>query len=129
MAKRNQAGGGIGSRVNVEKPVRVGDRSRNVNERGVSQIGQQLSNHATEGSSKLGRAAENVYGGRAPQGGPGGIKLGNEVELNVQGGGPGTGRELYGQSGSNRQYGTSPAGLPRIADTKGTWPDTNTKPR
>jgi hypothetical protein len=68
--------GGYGSAVNREVGVRVGDRSRNVNPRSVSQIGQQLSNHATEGSGKLGRAAETFYGGRAPQGGPGGVPAG-----------------------------------------------------
>jgi hypothetical protein len=126
MAKGNgnrKPAGGIGSRVNVEKPVRVGDRSRNVNERGVSQIGQQLSNHATEGSSKLGRAAENVYGGRAPQGGPGGVPLGNAVSLNVGAGGPGKGRNLWGQSGSQKQWGPVNPGVPGLPSTKGQWPD------
>jgi hypothetical protein len=126
MPSKNQ---GARSRNVVNKGVRVGDRSKNVNPRAVSQIGQQLSNHATEGSNKLGGAAETTYKGRAPAGGPGGIKLGNEVAGNVQGGGPGKGRTLYGQSGSNQTYGTPVTGLPRIADTRGQWPDTNTKPR
>jgi hypothetical protein len=62
--------------------VRNGDRSKNVNVRGVSQIGLQLSNHATEGSSKLTRAAENLYAGRAPVD-PGGVPLGNAKALDV----------------------------------------------
>jgi hypothetical protein len=99
-----KAGGGPGSRVNVVVPVRNGDRSRNVNPRGVSQIGQLLSNHATEGSSKLTRAAETFYGGRAPQGGPGGVPLGNAVATNVGGGGVGTSRTVM-RSGS--QTGTA----------------------
>jgi hypothetical protein len=32
-------------------------------------------------------------------------KFGNEVALNVKGGGPGTGRTLYGQSGTQGQHG------------------------
>ena len=75
MAKGNSGnrklGGGSGSRVNREVGVRNGDRSKNVSPRGVSQIGSSLANHATETGGKLTRAAETVYGGRAPAGGPG----------------------------------------------------------
>ena len=49
--------------------------------------------------------------------------LGNAVALNVGCGAPGAGRKLYGQSGSNQTYGKPVTGLPRIANTKGQWPD------
>jgi hypothetical protein len=118
MASKNQ---GSRSRNVVEKGVRVGNRSSNVNERGVSQIGQQLSNHTTEGSGKLGRAAENVYGGRAPQGGPGGVELGNSRALNVGGGGPGTGRDVS-RSGSQCVHGAVNPGVPNPGADKPIFP-------
>jgi len=118
MASKNQ---GSRCRNVVEKGVRVGNRSSNVNERGVSQIGQQLSNHTTEGSGKLGRAAENVYGGRAPQGGPGGVELGNSRALNVGGGGPGTGRDVS-RSGSQCVHGAVNPGVPNPGANKPIFP-------
>jgi hypothetical protein len=108
-----RAGGGIGSRVNVEKPVRVGDRSRNVNPRSVSQIGQSLGNKATDSGGKTVRnPTETFYGGRAPQGGPGGIPLGNAKALDVGGGGVGKGRDYVSKSGSNCVHGPV-TGTPR----------------
>ena len=54
-----------------------------------------------------------LIAGKMP--GVGATKLGNEVALNVGGGGPGAGRTLYGQSGVQGQHGpvagsTKPAG-------------------
>jgi hypothetical protein len=43
--------------------------------------------------------------------GVGTVPLGNEVAKNVGRGGAGTGRKLYGQSGSQQQYG-APEGKP-----------------
>jgi hypothetical protein len=127
MASGNRKpGGGLGSRVVREVPVRVGNRSDVVNPRGVSQVGQSLGNHVTE-SARKGRPVENVYAGRLPAGGPGGVPLGNEIAKNVGAGKPGAGRNLWGQSGSQKQYGPSAPGAGRIADTRGEWPDTNTK--
>ena len=127
MASKNQ---GSRSRNLVEKGVRVGDRAKVVNPRAASQIGSSLGNKATDSGGKtVGSAAETFYQGRKPTGGPGGVPLGNECATNVGGGGVGTGRKLYGQSGTNQVYGTPVTGLPRIVDTRGQWPDTNTKPR
>ena len=123
MASSKNSSQGSRSRNVKEVGNRFGNRASVVNPRAVSQIGSQLSNHVTESGNKVGRAAETFYTGRKPAGLPGGVPLGNEVAKNIGGGGPGTGRKLYGQSGSNQQYGTSPAGLPRIANTKGQWPD------
>jgi hypothetical protein len=116
-------GGGIGSKTVVEKPVRVGTRAREMNPRGVSQIGSSLGNHPTEGSRKALRSVEPVRGQLAPAGKPGGVPLGNEVATNVGIGGPGAGRKLYGQSGSNQVYGKPDPGLGRIANTKNQWLD------
>jgi hypothetical protein len=41
------------------------------------------------------------------------VPLGNVVARNVGGGGPGTGRNLYGQSGFQSQYGASNPGARR----------------
>jgi hypothetical protein len=71
----NKKGDGSGSRVVIERPVRVGNRSNVVNPRAVSQVGQSLGNKASTGSSKTVRPVENVYVGRLPAGGPGGIAL------------------------------------------------------
>jgi hypothetical protein len=54
---------------------------------------------------------------------PGSVPLGNAVAGNVGKGGPGTGRKLYGKSGSQCQTGPANPGLGRITNTKGQWPD------
>jgi hypothetical protein len=51
------------------------------------------------------------------------VKLGNEVALNVRGGGPGTGRTLYGSSGLQGQHGQPASGMAGLPSTKGQWPD------
>ena len=53
-------GGGIGSAVNKNVGVRTGAPRHAVNERGVSQIGQQLGNKATDKARTLSGAAESV---------------------------------------------------------------------
>jgi hypothetical protein len=113
-------GGGLGSRVNREVGVRLGDRSKNVNPRSVSQIGQQLSNHATERSGKVGSAAETFYGSRAPSGGPGGIKLGNQTAAEA-GSGPGSGREVM-RSGAQCVHGPVNPGATRPGANKPIFP-------
>lgn len=123
MAKtgNRKAGGGASSRVVREVGVRNGQRANEMRPRGVSQIGSSMGNHRTDASGKASRAVEAVKGRPLPAGLS--VPLGNAVSLNVGAGGPGTGRKLYGQSGSNKQYGSSATGLPRIANTKGEWPD------
>jgi hypothetical protein len=117
-----KAGGGIGSRVNVEKPVRVGDRAKVVNPRSVSQIGQSLGNKATDSGGKTVRnPTETFYGGREPAGGPGGVELGNSRALNVGGGGPGAGREVM-RSGSQCTTGPVNPGVPNPGANKPIFP-------
>jgi hypothetical protein len=118
----NKISGGVGSKVNREVGVRVGDRARAGNVRGVSQIGQSLGNHVTE-TARKGQPVENLYGAKQPAGGPGGVPLGNQVALNVGKGGCGAGRNLYGQSGTQGVQGPVNPGGGRIANTKGSWPD------
>jgi hypothetical protein len=113
-------GGGINSRVNREVGVRVGNRASVVNPRSVSQIGQQLSNHVTESAGKVGRAAETFYGGRAPSGGPGGIKLGNQTAAEA-GSGPGSGREVM-RSGAQGVHGSVNPGATRPGADKPIFP-------
>jgi hypothetical protein len=107
----------------VEKPVRVGDRAKIVNPRAVSQVGQSLGNKSSaEGRRKV-NPTETTYGARSAAGKPGGVPLGNAIATNVGAGKPGAGRNLWGQSGSQKQWGPSAPGLGRIANTKGEWPD------
>src|SRR5262249_32267872 len=55
MARNSKAnaghrpGGGIASRQHVEKPVRTGQRAEAISEKGTSQIGSAMGNHATDG--------------------------------------------------------------------------------
>jgi hypothetical protein len=107
-----KAGGGINSKQHVSKPVRYGDRATKINPRGVAQIGTNRGNHATTRSALLTGDVEPVSVGKNPAGGPGSVTLGNEITTNVKGGGPGKGRVLYGQSGSNQTYGPV-AGAPK----------------
>jgi hypothetical protein len=124
MAKtgNRKPGGGYGSRVNVEKGVRNGDRARVVNPRALSQIGQSLGNKAgTDMGGKKVNPVEAMYGAREPAGGPGGVPLGNAVALNVNGGGPGTGREVM-RSGSQGVQGPVNPGQSRPGANKPIFP-------
>jgi hypothetical protein len=129
MAKsgNRKPGGGIGSNVNREVGVRVGRGAQEQRPRGVSQIGESIGNKSTETGKVKGIPSERIQGKYLPAGLS--VPLGNEVAKNVGAGGVGTGRKLYGQSGSQQVYGTPVTGLPRITNTKNQWPDTNTKPR
>jgi hypothetical protein len=101
----HRPGGGIASNKRVEEPVRTGVNARAIRERGVSQIGQNMGNHVTEGRGKARGAVEPVRGALKPDGKPGGIPLGNQIATNVGAGSPGAGRELFGACGSQGVYG------------------------
>ncbi len=108
------AAGGPGSRQVVKKPVHYGDRARAISEKGSAQIGSSRGNKATESGKILRKDVEPVRLERRPSGTPGSIPLGNEVAGNVIGkAGPGAGRVLFGQSGSQQQYGKPDAGIAR----------------
>jgi hypothetical protein len=113
-------GGGIGSAVVRNRPLgKVAKPQANaISPRGASQIGSALGNHSTGDAQVLRKAVEPLTAGRGystPVGPANSLACGPQ----------GQGRKLYGQSGSNQTYGPPAAGLPRIANTKGQWPDTN----
>ena len=116
MSKRNQptkrsnAGGGFGSRVVVEKPVRTGKGGRGVSPAGVSQIGSQMGNHATERPQLLTKSVIDIYGGPTPAGNT--VPFGNAKALDVGKGGVGTGREIIGKSGTQGMHGKPNPGNP-----------------
>jgi hypothetical protein len=90
-------GGGIGSRVNREVPIRTGRNAQEMRVRGVSQYGSAIGNKATEGGKVKGVPSERVQGARLPAALS--VPLGNETALRA-GAGPGAGREVF-RSGSN----------------------------
>jgi len=119
MANRNsghQPGGGIASRVNVEPRVRTGTGSRGTHPGGVAQLGQHTGDKATHGDSKgSGYRGEPLHNNKSFQ--P--VPFGNQVALNVGKGGCGTGRTLYGQAGSQGQYGSGGPAKPTGRDILG----------
>jgi hypothetical protein len=94
-----KAGGGVNSRVNVSIPVRKGASATGVRPAAVSQWGSSLGDHSTDSPKALRGAAEK-YATATPIS----VPLGNEVALNVGGGGPGKGREVM-RSGAQAQHG------------------------
>jgi hypothetical protein len=119
MATRNNAGGGYGSRVVVDKPVRTGSGSMSTRPAAVSQFGNLVGDHVTNKDS-TGYTGERLH---SPERNFNPTKFGNEVALNVKGGGVGTGRTLYGQSGSQGQHGQPAQGARGLPSTRGQWPD------
>ena len=105
---RGSGGGGYHSRQHVEKSVRTSTGSRGTRPAGVAMFGTIQGDHVTNKDS-TGYTGEPLHGGRSFQ--P--VKFGNEVALNVGKGGPGTGRTLYGQSGSQGCHGQPASGNPR----------------
>src|SRR6516165_1487731 len=106
----HRPGGGIASRVNVSPSVRTGSGSRGTHPGGVAQLGQHVGDKATHGNSKgTGYRGESLHQDRSFQ--P--VKFGNEVALNVGKGGCGTGRNLYGQAGSQGTHGATNPGEAR----------------
>jgi hypothetical protein len=121
MAKRSNSlsrggpGGGPSSKALAPKVTTYfgGQPSQRVNPGGADQQGQAMGNHSTDSGKALRNPATPLSAGTF--GGPGSTKLGNEVALNVGGGGPGAGRTLYGQSGVQGQHGPVNPGKPTPA--------------
>src|SRR5262249_8222749 len=104
---KSKAGGGVNSRQVRKVGLRTGPNSTNrVSPCAVNQLGNHLGNA---------KAVEPIYAGTMKQ-----VPLGNTLATNVNGGGPGKGRTLYGQSGTNAQRGTN--GSPRPAG-RNIWDD------
>jgi len=108
---RGSGGGGYGSRPHVEKPVKTGSGSRNARPAGVAQLGQIQGDHTTNRPGSSGYTGEKLHGpaSRNAQFAP----FGNEIAGNVGRGGPGAGRTLYGQAGSQGTHGSTNPGSPR----------------
>jgi hypothetical protein len=106
----NQKGGGYGSRQHVEKSVRTGSGSHNARPAGTAQIGNMWGDKATHQKGSTGYTGEKLHGPAARDFQP--VPFGNEVALNVGKGGCGTGRTLYGQSGSQGLHGQPAPGNP-----------------
>ena len=64
-----------------------------------------MGNHSTDSGKDVRNPVKPIKA--ATFGGPGSTKLGNEVALNVGGGGPGAGRTRYGQGGRKRNMAKS----------------------
>jgi hypothetical protein len=116
--KGHLPGGGIASKQHVSIPVRTGSGPRSARPAGVAQIGTSIGDHITN-KSDTGYRGERMHNDRTFQ--P--VPFGNEVALNVGKGGCGTGRTIYGQSGSQGQHGAPDRGEPGLPSTKGQWPD------
>jgi hypothetical protein len=109
--------GGYGSSVNKNVGVRYGAVAKPSSPGGVSQIGSSMGNHAT-GSGKLNRSVIGMDGGKTPIS----VPLGNQLATNVGGGGPGTGRQLLGKSGTQCQTGPANPGQPNAGANKKIFP-------
>jgi hypothetical protein len=116
MAK-NKPGGGLGSRVVTNRPVKTGMPARQQRPAGVSQIGSSIGNKSTDSGKMLTRSVEPVRAG--PIAGVGSVKLGNEVAASTVCG-PGGSRTVYG-SGTQSQHGAGagsvkPQGRPILSE-------------
>jgi hypothetical protein len=106
-----KSGGGITSNKRVEVKQRLGAPAKVVNSGGADQIGQAMGAMRDTNNRVLSKAHTTpLYGGS--MGGVGAVKLGNEIAGNVGRGGPGAGRNLYGQSGTQCQHGPVAPGSP-----------------
>ena len=97
-------GGGLHSKNVVSKPVRTGAPARGYGPAWVAELGQMQGNHVTPYGGSETKWRGDPMATRSPAGGN--VPLGNAIAGNVGKGGPGTGRTLYGQSGTQKQYGS-----------------------
>jgi hypothetical protein len=110
MAKSSghRPGGGSKSREVTQRPVKVGRAAQAKRHEAVAQIGSAQGNKATERARTLTKSIERVEGPR-----PYSAPLGNATAKLC---GPrGEGRTLYGQAGSQQQYGSANPGRPTPA--------------
>lgn len=103
----HRPGGGIASRQHIETSVRTGSGSHGTRPGGAASIGSSYGSHVTE-KSDTGYRGPKFHDGKSFQ--P--VKFGNEMALNVGGGGPGKGRTVYA-SGSQGMQGAVNPGNPR----------------
>jgi hypothetical protein len=100
MKTKSKAGGGANSRQVRKVGIKTGPASTNkMSPCAANQLGNHLGNPAAVEPLKMGTAKQ--------------VPLGNAVATNVNGGGPGKGRVLYGQSGYQAQHSGSVPKLER----------------
>jgi hypothetical protein len=109
---RVASGGGIKSLKvkNVRQGTRETPRVRGVNAVGANQLGEMQGNHSTD-SGDMPFRREPLYQEPNFQL----VPLGNTLTNNVGKGGPGTGRTLYGQAGTQCMTGKAAQGVPNTA--------------
>jgi hypothetical protein len=101
----------------VHKPVRTGAVREHIQKAGVAQIGQRQGDHVTHRTGSTGYRGEKLVGPKHPIS----VKLGNEVALNVDGGGPGKGRTIY-ETGTQCQTGApNPGNAPTSKNVFEGW--------
>jgi hypothetical protein len=100
------SGGGIGINKNVQVPVKTGSGSKGVSPGWAGQKGQIQGAHTTDGKETSYRVEPKLTGQNFQP-----VKFGNELALNVGGGGPGKGRTTYA-SGSQATHGSVNQGQP-----------------
>jgi hypothetical protein len=111
----HKPGGGLHSRnVRHTTAPKVEPRSHRVREPAVAQIGGNYGDHVTRGGSTGWRPGP-LYGGKG---------YSNPVgPTNMALSGPGAGRTLHGQSGSQGCHGQPAQGAKGLPSTRGQWPD------
>jgi hypothetical protein len=102
------SGGGYGMNKNVSPPVRTGSGSHSARPAGVAQLGNAWGDHSTSSGKSTGYRGEPLH---SPERNFNPVPFGNEVALNVKGGGPGAGRTLY-HCGSQSTHGATAPGNP-----------------
>jgi hypothetical protein len=108
MAKQMKPGSqGLQSSKLVQVGQRLGKTATGYTPGGVAQIGSAVGSHATEGKRDTGYKGDQVTTS-TPAGGN--QRLGNECTEPC--GPKGEGRTLYGQSGTNQQYGAATSSRP-----------------
>ncbi len=111
MARK--AGGGHGSRVVTERPVRTGKAAIKYSVKGTSQIGQSLGNHVTDRRQVVNPVEPVRAGGFGPLGS---VELGNANAQSCPKG-PGGGRTVYRSGTQSAPTARAiPAGRPILSD-------------
>lgn len=104
----NKPAGGKGSKAMAPRASAyfTGRPSNIVRPAGAAGLGSMYGDHTERGATNF--RGEKLMAGKAS----GQVPMGNELTTNVGGGGPGKGRTLYGQSGTNQTYGPPAPGNP-----------------
>jgi len=106
---KSSGGGGINTRPHVRTPIKAGPpNTKIISPAAASRQGLSQGDHVTEGGT-VKRPYDPLVAGTRPQ-----VPSGNQVALNAAGSkaGPGAGRILHGQSGSQGQHGPANPGNP-----------------